>query len=263
MIRTSDTDIYISPIYLYAERLNSGETILHRVMETGWILDFSLDGAVEINGIELSPAMWKLSFVEKSDRIIKRLVESQSGFLSLSLHENPYMEFIFRRGEYESGFTNLMIYPLLKIISILKDEIHESDKDIWLKCYIQLLLSQLNTPNSVKCTFRFDELSRVFQAVTALNYRIEKFPSPAEIVMETGMNKSRFQKACLAIFDQSVRKIIQHLKMNQAFKAIIIERKEINDTSASLGYRHSPNFITAFHSHFSLTPMEAVRYNAG
>jgi AraC-like DNA-binding protein len=247
---------------LFFKKLNPCGYVKQELDRSGWVLDFSLDGTMVINGIELPAASWRFENVEMGSRVINSASEEHSFFLSICLHENPYLDIILYRNK-KGVFSTAMAYPLLKVISFLEEKQSAFENDISLICYIQLLLIQLNKPDLQKSSYKYEELSEIYKLVSSLEGHIGNFPLPSEVIRKSGIHKSRFQKACHAIYGQSVQKIIHHLKMSHAYSAILKDRNEIVHISTSLGYGHSPNFITAFHNHFGITPKEAIRLQVG
>jgi AraC-like DNA-binding protein len=259
MNKRKSAKIYFYLYNMYGENLIPGQNILHRMEIAGWVLDFALEGRVEINGIALSEGFWRLSYNEVGDRTIRTAGGGKSEILSLFLHENTYADSHFTRANTEGIFNVTLAYPIFKIISCLENPVQNMDIDIWITGYIRLLIAQLKHMSTRKRSYKYLELKNIYKAVTELENIVDDFPLPAELVRRTGMQKSRFQNACLALYGQSAQKIIQHLKMTRAFNAISVDRETITNTSALLGYRYSPNFITAFHEHFAVTPMEVLQ----
>jgi AraC-like DNA-binding protein len=242
--------------HFFIEKLTFGQIASHQPQSAGWIMDFALKGTVVINGIELSKTEWKLSSLNEEKRVIKYTGNVPGSFLSLSIHENPYADSL---NNLCRGFISTeMAYPLLQIISLLLEGFRDPENDIKFKCYVQLLLIQLDNEEDCKCPFDFEELLTIDRVIRGLPDIVDHFPKPSTLFEITGIKKSKFEKACLAIYGLSPQKIIQHQKMTKAFNAILIDRMEISRASSKFGYRYSPNFITAFRNHFALTPFEAV-----
>jgi AraC-like DNA-binding protein len=259
MVKHNTADIYFYSYNIYVENLMPGQDFVYRTEKVGWMLNFVLDGMVEINGIALSEGSWRLSYNEVGDRTIRTAGESKSEILLLFLHKNPYADSHFDRTNQHGVFNTSQAYPIFKIISCLKNPVRHMDINIWITGYIRLLIALLKHTTPKKRSFRYQELKKIYNVVTEMENVVNDFPQPAELVRRTGMRKSRFQNACLALYGQSAQKIIHHLKMNRAFDAIVVDRETITTASTSLGYRHSPNFITAFHDHFAVTPMEVLQ----
>jgi AraC-like DNA-binding protein len=250
--------IYSSGQYLLVENLKGSGLCNQRIENAGCLLDVSINGSVIINGLEMKAGQLRLQHQNAGERQITAMDRSSSDFLSIGINENPYASKGIHSFPIQKTITTEMAYPLVKIISLIKEDKHDTAKDIWLKCYIQLLLRLSEKSKSPRCPFNVSELMAIYRLFSEIRERKAIFPSPSKLIHLSGMNKSRFQKACFVIYGQSAQKIIQHLKMSRAFDFIVNERRDIESASTLLGYKYSPNFITAFKNHFSLTPFDAV-----
>ena len=259
MLQDSKANIYSFSDILYVENLLRGENITHRLKSSGWIIDYALENDVDINGHVLRSGFFRLSYCGNLERTIKGNKDCQCEFLSVRLHKNPYMEFDFSEQGSQNLISPNMVYPILKLISVLKVEDSHICKNLAVKCYLQLLLFQFTKSTFIQPTIKFTVLKRIFLRIQKLTNIAEDFPLPSELAEQCRCSKLSFQKGCLLLFGQSAQKIIQHLKMNQAYESIVMKRKNIKTASIELGYNHAPNLITAFHHHFAITPMEAVQ----
>jgi len=256
-------ELYYSSDNVFAEILVTGNGITQPWPSPVWILDLVYSGEVEFNSVALvSAGFWRLSHNHSFARSIRAGKGGHGEFLSIGLHENTYADRIFPEAEVTGAITTAMTYSIIKIVSSLKHDREKFGKNIWINCYVQLLINQLDISILSKRNYSCGEYKSVFYSISSLTKISDAFPSPRELARQTGMSQSRFQKICLELYGQSAQKIIQHLKMRQACSAILKDRKTISKTSSELGYRHSPNFITAFRNHFCITPMEAVQYTA-
>lgn len=259
MFQESNPNICSFSDIMYVENLLRGEHITHRLKNSGWIIDYALENDIDINGDVLRSGFCRLSFCDRLERTIKGNRDCQCEFLSVRLHENPYMKLNFSKPGYQNLIGPNMAYPILKLISALKVEDSHICKNMAIKCYIQLLTFQFATAAFIQPTMKFTVLKRIFFRVQKLTNFTKDFPLPSELAEQCRCSKLNFQKGCLTLFGQSAQKIIQHLKMNQAYESIVMKRKNITAASIELGYNHAPNLITAFHHHFAITPMEAVQ----
>jgi AraC-like DNA-binding protein len=254
MNNTADKYYYLDNIYV--ENLMHGQTVVHRLEKAGWILDLVLDGIVKINEISLAESSWQLSYCEIGDRIIQAGTDRTSEILSLFLYENTYADARLAMKNTDGIFNVTFAYPILRIISCLKNPVQHVDINMWIGSYIRLLMAQLGRVSIRYRSIKYPELKKVYFAISEIENGVDYFPTPAEIVRRSRMQKSRFQIVCLELYRQSAQKIIQHFKMTRAFKEISVEKETITNTSDLLGYKHSPNFITAFHEHFAITPFD-------
>jgi AraC-like DNA-binding protein len=182
-------------------------------------------------------------------------------FISILLHKNPYAEFITGGIQQEGGILSSMGYPLLKLISLMHTRTPGSHKERWVPAYIRLLFAELRREPLKKSSFRFTELKTVFDAVEELQTTSSDFPAASELIVKTGIPKFRFEKSCQALYGQPIKKIIQHLKMKRGFEELVNRGKNVMFTHTELGYDHSENFTTAFHKHFGITPLQAVKFH--
>jgi AraC-like DNA-binding protein len=223
-------------------------------------LDFAFDGAFEINGTLLPASYWRSSECLIAERKIKTAGADSAYFFSVKLHKNPY-SVCQKNGIAKEGlFTATMGYPILKLISEMENGNADDTQELRIASYTSLLLQLLDKEPLKKSAICFGELKTTYQHIEQLFACPAKFPNPTDFIRQTGLKKFRFQRGCHALYGQPVRKIIQHLKMKQAFENIVANRKAIQLTSSVLGYRGSDNFITAFRHHFGVTPLVAAQY---
>lgn len=247
---------------LFAEQIEPGQLVKQRLPEPAWMLDFAFDGPFEIDGRRLSAGFWGISQCNAKQRVIKAIGPGKGDFFSVGIHKNPYADLEIQAFQKKGLFTASMAYPVLKLISgILNNNNYKgSDKIKWTRTYINLLLIELSRDNTRKSPVSFGEFKAVYRTIEGLQEDSMNFPLPSVLVIKSGIKKFRFQRTCLTLYGQSCQKIIQHLKMKQAIELILNSSKSIDRISSEFGYDHSPNFITAFHKHYGVTPLEAIHF---
>jgi AraC-like DNA-binding protein len=244
----------------FADRMKRGGNLIHRLDQPGRVVDFALDQAFDIDGDALEAGTWRTSLCTGGKRKIKGIGWNKGYFFSAHIHENHYMEFETGRFRKNGFFTAPMAYPILKLISGMHIQDGDENSSLRTMSYIHSLFGLLKHEPSRKSSVVFGELKIIFEAIERLETIVPPFPVPSQLAHMSGIKSYRFQRGCLALFGQPPQQIIQHLKMKRAFEDLLDRRKTIQRTSATLGYRHVPNFSTAFHIHFGIKATKALKY---
>lgn len=76
----------------------------------------------------------------------------------------------------------------------------------------------------------------------------------AEVAREQGMSMSTLQRRFRAQFNMSIKEYVRKTRLENARKAIVIDRVSIGEAAFMAGYSHVGNFVTAFRKQFQETP---------
>ena len=249
-----------SAVVFYAENISGGKSVTQHIDIKSTTLDFALAESFETEGKTLKAGTWNLCQHTVHEREILNSGKNKGDFFSIELHENTYLAF-FEKGYQKTGwFTKPMAYPILKLITLINSNNENGDKNTWIQIYTHLIMVELRSDSFKISTNNFDEMKKIYRSVKRLHTLSSNFPTPSELMQQSGVKPSRFQKGCLTLYGQPLQNIIRYLKMKQGFEEILENHKSIASTAYSLGYEHPDNFITAFHRHFSVTPMQVRKF---
>jgi len=243
-------------MHVFFSELKKGGYLTQEIPPRAKTIDFALGESAVTDGRLLTAGTWRFSPCPGTIRGIKKAGRNKGCFFSVVIPLEDYGKLPVKKFPPRGVFTSPMAYPILKLISGPGAEDTRYHDPLTL-FYIHSILVLLGDHSAKKPPVRFDELKSIYEAMEGLHPM--NFPTPSTLATQTGIKAFRFQKGCSALFGQSAQKIIQHLKMKQAFDDIQIHQKSIEETSIGTGYRHSLNFITAFHHHFGITPLEAAQ----
>ena len=239
------------------EQLRKRQVFSQQISIPSLVIDFAPDQDLELNGVLIPAASWRMERYRAPQKKVLNTGTGTGHYFSITISENHYPEWGID-GYAQRGMLNVpIVFTLLKIINrVIKPQGHD---EIWMEAYIHLLREQLEKPVTKKVGPRFVELKTIYEMGEGLNELNTNFPVPGELVRSSGLGINRFQKSFRECHGLSLQKMIQHLKMKRALESILLDGKSISHTSLELGYQHTANFITAFHKHFDITPMEASR----
>lgn len=99
--------------------------------------------------------------------------------------------------------------------------------------------------------------SRLHEARELLTRHYDEPLTLTYIAREVGLNKMALTSGFREFFGMSVHDCLHKLRMERAYELLQDNQYPIGQVAEAVGYRHSCNFSTAFHSYFGCTPKAA------
>lgn len=146
--------------------------------------------------------------------------------------------------------------------AVRKEPMYVQAKAVELMC---LLLNRLESaarrPSSGERIRRRE--AQLHAARDFMTHRYGEDLTLERICREVGLNRMALTSGFRDVFAMSVHDWLQKVRMERAYELLRDEAHTVYQIAEAVGYRHSCNFSTAFHSYFGCTPqgVRAGRHN--
>ena len=131
-------------------------------------------------------------------------------------------------------------------------ELYYFDKKI--KEFLFLILHYQFRENITRRSDIPDEEERVRLVAQAISKNFRKIVSLPELAHQAGMNENKLQVLFKRIFRKNVSEYRRDLRLEEARRLIVEERKQIKEVFLTVGYKSPTAFITEFKKYFGYPP---------
>ncbi|MBE9586201.1 helix-turn-helix transcriptional regulator [Mucilaginibacter sp. JRF] len=125
---------------------------------------------------------------------------------------------------------------------------------------LELIMYQLeqfsNTSNEDKYTFKDDDIVKLEQACEILEQQFVEPPTQKELSKMVFLNEFKLRSGFKRYYGTTIYDYITGLRMKQARKLIIEEKRNMYEVGTMVGFKHQASFTHAFKKYYGILPSE-------
>ncbi|WP_238177999.1 AraC family transcriptional regulator [Paenibacillus contaminans] len=110
-----------------------------------------------------------------------------------------------------------------------------------------------------KMLLRRDDITILKQVHELVQSHFEQPLSIRELARRVGMNEFKLKKGFRELFGKTIFELVRQKRMEKALWHMEVERLNVGETAASVGYSNASNFTTTFRKHYGCSPSEYLR----
>ena len=195
---------------------------------------------------------YQLFDVHYPDKIINELIPSYPQLNSFLYRIKKGKPFIFTKPSKSTGKAKDIVQQILR--SPYEKNLQKYFFDKKIKEYLFLIFFHEFSSQSDRIVLDQEETKKMADIEKMLTQNLDQYIPVPDLARKAHMNENKLQAAFKQQFGKNVFEYHREVRLEEAKRLILEERKQIKEVFSIVGYKSITAFITEFKKYFGYTP---------